>query len=179
MAEGVASTLRSLLRSQGIVCIVTCRLKDIDSLLRKALTTRRLDQPEAITDKAGVRVTVQFPDDIKTVCSLLRDPSRFDCRREEDKIESLGVDRIGYLGIHFDVVLAREELAADLPEVRGELWCEVQVQTAAQTLFSTVSHPLLTSRRSIRRGLSRALSTASPSSASFSITSSVLRGSRS
>lgn len=138
----VAEALDRMTRARGILCTVTSRTKDVASLLRKAIIKDRVADLQAIRDKAGVRVSVAFPDDLPEVCDILRAQKQFDRRGEEDKIDLLGDTRIGYLGIHFDLVVPIDELPDGLPAVAGELWCEVQVQTAAQTLYSVVSHPL-------------------------------------
>jgi hypothetical protein len=94
-------------------------------------------------DKAGARITTVYPDDVPKVTDLLRDASLFDLRKEDNKIQYLGTDKIGYLGIHFDIVVPTDQYPEDVSEMTGELWCEVQLHTGAQTLFATTSHDLL------------------------------------
>lgn len=143
VGQVVASRLRCATRSRGILCAVTERTKEMDSLLRKAILKGRVDDLGEIRDKAGARTSTHFPEDAIEVASIIRAGSLFRVEKEDDKVAALGADRIGYLGIHFDILLTREDLPDGLPDVEGELWCEVQVHTAAQSLFAGVSHPLL------------------------------------
>lgn len=139
----VAARLREATRALGILCTVSTRPKEMDSLLRKAIVKGRVDDLGAIVDKAGARVSTYFPEDAREVANLIRTGALFTVVKEDDKVAALRDDKIGYLGIHFDITLTRQDLPDDLPDVEGELWCEVQVHTAAQSLFAGVSHPLL------------------------------------
>ena len=81
-----------------------------------------------------------MPDGGDAVRAAIRSHDGWVVIAEEDKGAALGVDHLGYGGVHFDLVVHAPELA-DL--VSGPLFCEVQVHTAAQSLWATTSHPLL------------------------------------
>jgi len=142
VGDAVAARLRELTVRKGVLASVSARPKELDSLLRKALDKGRVDDLAAIRDKAGARCSTYFPEDAELVASMIREGSLFEVVKEDNKIVKLGDDKIGYLGIHFDVVVDAAALPDGLPPVEGPLWCEVQVHTAAQTLFASVEHPL-------------------------------------
>jgi ppGpp synthetase/RelA/SpoT-type nucleotidyltranferase len=143
VGEFVRDKLAKEAADRGLPCSVISRPKDVDSLVLKVLDPRR--SIDEVHDKAGVRATVEYPGDLDALCDILRDPKLFDLRKEDNKAHRLGDDKIGYLGIHFDIVLSVEDWSACGEEsvLEGEPWCEVQVHTGSQTLFADASHALL------------------------------------
>jgi ppGpp synthetase/RelA/SpoT-type nucleotidyltranferase len=131
LAESVKEQLATTLRSVGVYAELTARGKQLDSLLKKAIRKKYSDPWTEIVDKAGVRAVVRFIEDVEPVCMAIR--TRFTVIREESKGEELAPHEFGYLGTHFDI------LVEDAGEPRQ---CEIQVHTACQNVWATLSHLL-------------------------------------
>lgn len=134
MADQLADAIKKRTRSEGIACSVSGRAKDVSSFVGKALRKNYADPWTQITDKIGVRVTLDDPSDLGRVVDLIK--SDYEVVEYQDKTHTLWeADKIGYGGVHLQVVIG------DGDDVRGE--CEIQVRSAAQNLWSEMSHRLL------------------------------------
>jgi ppGpp synthetase/RelA/SpoT-type nucleotidyltranferase len=134
LAEVVEERLVKRIRTAGIPCTVKGRAKDVASFVGKALRKGYTDPWQQITDKVGVRVTVEDPGDIERVADLIRDA--YEVIEYQDKTRALWKEeKVGYGGVHLQVSVS------DGPVVGGE--CEIQVRSAAQNLWSEMSHRLL------------------------------------
>ncbi|KAA0085604.1 hypothetical protein CIW52_06850 [Mycolicibacterium sp. P9-64] len=135
VAQRVEAEIRSLVGSHGLDCQVNGRAKDVASFASKCLLRGYADPWNQVTDKVGVRVIVSDPSNIDAVVSLLSE--RYETVRVENKNEELREhERIGYGGVHVQI-----RVNADADTVGGE--CEIQVRTAAQNVWSEMSHKLL------------------------------------
>jgi ppGpp synthetase/RelA/SpoT-type nucleotidyltranferase len=136
LQKRVVAILKEKLRSQGIFsAFVAGRAKGMSNLLKKML--KKGYSYDRITDKAGARVVVKFRHDVNPVLKLVE--SSFYVLSKEDKSETLGHNKVGYSGVHYDV-----RLAAGVPEeddVRG-LQCEIQILTLCQSLWAEMDHEL-------------------------------------
>lgn len=156
MAKRVADRMSALLYEKGIFGTVTWRVKEIDSLVKKAIRKSYAQPYEEILDKAGVRVVVRFLDEVQPVCALIR--GEFHVTKEDDKIEDLGPSEFGYLGVHFDIV---SDDRTRPPRSAKNLPCELQVHTLCQNVWAGQNHilaykSLLQIPRRIERTLHRA-----------------------
>lgn len=135
LAERVETEIRALVRTQGIDCQISGRAKDVASFVGKCLRKGYADPWNQVTDKIGVRITVSDPNCIDTIVALVSD--HFDNPRVDDKnLELRENQQMGYGGVHVQV-----GVASVAGSVGGE--CEIQVRTAAQNLWSEMSHKLL------------------------------------
>jgi ppGpp synthetase/RelA/SpoT-type nucleotidyltranferase len=135
LAQRVETEIRHLARTHGVDCQVSGRAKDVASFVGKCLRKGYADPWNELTDKVGVRITVSDPRSIDTVVALVSE--RYDDPRVENKnLELREGERIGYGGVHVQI-----RVAPDTGSVGGE--CEIQVRTAAQNLWSEMSHKLL------------------------------------
>lgn len=138
--EQFARHLECLTRKEmadvGISCRITSRVKDIDSLLKKVVRKgyETLDQ---MSDKTGVRVVVRYLDEMPAVDHRITEV--FCILKREDKTASLGSDRLGYQGIHYDVALSPTDGQYERYE---KLKAEIQVRTLSQDLWSEMDHSL-------------------------------------
>lgn len=134
LAKQVADAVSKRARSAGIACSVSGRAKEVSSFVGKSLRKGYVDPWAQITDKVGVRVTLDDPGDIGRVVDLLKND--YEVIEYQDKTRTLwGADKIGYGGVHLQIVIRDEGI------VIGE--CEIQVRSAAQNLWSEMSHRLL------------------------------------
>lgn len=139
LATIVEGRLAQATRAAGIRCVVSHRIKDLDSFIKKAIRKKYADPLREISDRAGTRVVVSYEHHVKKVAALLHD--LFTVVDEEDKHETLGANELGYLGHHLDVRL-------EIGSVTGaddlvDLLCEVQIHTKLQSAWAEVSHELV------------------------------------
>ncbi|KGX92705.1 GTP pyrophosphokinase [Pontibacillus halophilus JSM 076056 = DSM 19796] len=116
---------------------VTGRVKPITSILEKA---RRKDIPYAdlehhIQDIAGLRVVVQFVDDIRTVVQMLRSRNDFDIIEEKDYISRK--KESGYRSYHVIISYPVETIHGE-----KKLLAEIQIRTLAMNFWATNEHSL-------------------------------------
>lgn len=136
LAAHVRQIIQREIQRRGVLATYTAREKDLASLLKKLL--RKKYEYDGVHDKAGVRVTVDFPTDVATVEAAIRE--QFIVQHYENKTFTLEYDRLAYLGIHFEVTIPNTPLAEE--RWRG-LLCEIQVQTLAQNCWAEISHQLI------------------------------------
>lgn len=123
------------------------RVKQPHSLIKKALR-RELDGEAwddllvEASDKIGVRADLVYLADVprltERICAaedFFEIPIKMDDKRET----TLGIDKLGYHGVHFDVV--PRELPAALPREMAR--CEIQVRTNAQAAWAMATHDLI------------------------------------
>lgn len=138
LATMVQAQLTAEVRRRGVAATCTSRPKDTASLLKKLIVRRSYDAYEELSDRAGARVVVAYPDAVPVVMEAVE--SLFEVRKMDDKRLTRPHDKLCYLGIHYDIAL-REPFVAGTEGLKG-LVCEVQVQTRASNLWSDVSHEL-------------------------------------
>jgi len=135
LQKRVVALLKERLRSQGIFsAVVVGRAKGMSNLLKKIL--KKGYGYDKVTDKAGARVVVKFRHEVDPVLKLVE--SSFEILTKDDKGETLGHNKVGYSGVHYDVRLAA---ASEEVDVRG-LQCEIQVHTLCQSLWAEMDHEL-------------------------------------
>jgi len=118
---------------------VSGRVKEVESL-RSKLSRKHYKNPlEDITDFAGVRVVCNYEADSIKVASLIR--SEFDICEHVDKSSDLGVDKMGYHGAHFIVMLGPRYSGTRYDGICA-LKCEIQVRTVLQDAWAMISHQL-------------------------------------
>jgi ppGpp synthetase/RelA/SpoT-type nucleotidyltranferase len=151
----VRTRLESQIAYRGVGgAVIEGRVKDTASFIKKAIT-KHYDSPwDEIGDKAAVRVTTIFSDDVPVIEAVIAD--EFLVLRREDKHQDLAPDRFDYLGVHFDVAMPTSDGAAP------DRICEIQVRTSAETAWANASHELLYKTpldppSEIKRGLHRLL----------------------
>lgn len=133
----VVAILEKRIRSQGIFAHVSGRPKGMPNLLKKLL--KKGYGYDRVTDKAGARIVVRFRREIEPVLSVVE--SSFDILSKEDKAESLGHNKVGYAGVHYDVRLKEEFTSSEDSDIR-DLQCEIQVHTLCQNLWAEMDHAL-------------------------------------
>lgn len=139
LGQYVAELLRAEVRSAGILAIVTYRLKQMDSFLKKIIRKGYHDAIQDMHDKVGARIVIPFVSHLSTVDEIIR--RSLDVRLFDDKSAGLGTNKFDYQSRHYDIVL-KEPIAGDLESLRG-MWCEVQLRTEAQHLWAEMEHRLM------------------------------------
>jgi len=142
LANHVRELLESRLRRLGLAYSMDARAKDVSSFIKKVM--RKVNTHESpyddIHDKAGVRIVVTYAESVHEVRRAIEE--LFPGSVCEDKQLNLPYDRLGYLGVHFEVTLTDGLLDAGREDFHGKI-CEIQLHTRAQNVWAGISHELL------------------------------------
>src|ERR1035441_7162105 len=93
-----------------------------------------------VEDLAGLRIVLLFKQDVEKTCEIIT--RNFNILKKENFQDRLANDQFGYGSIHFNAILKKEWLS--LPTFNNflDLKIEIQIRTAAQHIWATVSHLL-------------------------------------
>ena len=119
------------LKRRGISPLITSRVKDIDSLIKK--TVRKGKNYDDIHDKVGIRIVVCFKEQINALDTIIKEIFIKELVKREDKAAEQGEDVFGYQSIHYDICKCIEG---------KEYFCEIQLRTICQNNWSELSHAL-------------------------------------
>ncbi|MGT2926260.1 GTP pyrophosphokinase [Streptococcus cuniculipharyngis] len=132
--------IRKQFRKQGRhspIEFVTGRVKSVESIQEK-MSRRAValeDIEEGIEDIAGLRVMVQFVDDIDEVLALIRQRKDMRVLRERDYVNHKKAS--GYRSYHVIV-----EYAVDTIDGPKTVLAEIQIRTLAMNFWATIEHSL-------------------------------------
>lgn len=135
-ATQMLSCLQTQLRSRGIWAELSCRAKEVDSLIRKLI--KKPDHSyESVGDKAGIRIVVRYKHEIDVVLKIVDD--LLESSSPDHKVNSLGTNQVGYLSAHVDAKFrGNHEFSCEFPA--DTFRAEIQVRTMAQHLWSDMAH---------------------------------------
>ncbi|MGW3733177.1 hypothetical protein [Streptomyces sp. NPDC005148] len=155
LAKRIELALQRSLAEAHISCSVESRAKTVSSFVKKALTKPYEDIWEETTDKAGVRVIFEHPGDLERGLQIAQEIFP-DSALEDERFKEGAEQKLSYPKTHLLVRVLDSELSPDY------MGCEIQLRTAAQDLWSRMSHallykPLATSSPVVRRSLYRLL----------------------
>jgi len=137
VADSVKRRLEEELRARGLICEVQARAKDVDQFAKKILRKQYTDYAQ-VGDKAGARVIARYYSQVEEVRGAIE--AAYETTNVEDKRAALAYDRLGYLGVHLDVLVPGEAIG----QLESTSWpCEIQIQTAAEHVWADASHDLL------------------------------------
>ncbi len=142
LAQRIERLLRERLDGAGLRIVeVSARAKDPASFVKKALRKKEYTDPlQQIGDKAGARIIIPFARDRERVIAAceevltLADP--------EDKVEELGSEKLGYLGLHHSVTIHASTLQPEERDLVG-LSAELQIHTKAESAWAVAAHDSL------------------------------------
>lgn len=124
------------------------RAKSIDSAYEKAkkqikkdgqYALKYSDPKNQIMDFSGVRIVVYLPSEVKSVCDAVKRIFSDSIKSEdsEDKAEKLGDNKVGYLSVHYVIVINTSQ--KEYAYLNG-LKCEVQIRTVLQDAWAQIFH---------------------------------------
>ena len=141
---GLAATLEKLMETllkeaQIPYHSVTGRVKERESFLQK-FDRKPYEDPGEIMDLAGLRVITHTTAEVARVCELIEREFSVDQENSGNKAEDMGIDKVGYLSVHYIVTLnpARAGLS-EYRRFRG-LRCEIQVRSLLQHAWAEIEH---------------------------------------
>ncbi|MGP6354836.1 GTP pyrophosphokinase [Streptococcus dysgalactiae] len=116
---------------------VTGRVKSVESIKEKMVLRGVLEENIAqdIQDIAGLRIMVQFVDDVEEVLALLRQRQDMTIVYERDYIRNMKSS--GYRSYHVVV-----EYPVDTIEGQKKVLAEIQIRTLAMNFWATIEHSL-------------------------------------
>lgn len=119
---------------------ITSRCKPLLSYETKASKEKYKEPLSEIKDMAGVRIVTYTNDDARGAAKIVKEAFHTYPKYSVDKAEELGVDKIGYLGIHYVADLGKERHR--LPECRifdGHVF-EIQIRSILQHAWAEFEH---------------------------------------
>lgn len=116
---------------RGVPIDIKYRVKDIDSLIKK-IHRKNVDY-DSIHDKVGIRIIVNFKQDLEYMDNAIKSNFSSLIKKREDMTEKLGESTFGYQSIHYDLCQTIDN---------DEYYCEIQLRTVCQDTWSILSHTL-------------------------------------
>ena len=110
------------------------RVKELDSLIKKAEEKNMSNPFTEMTDIVGLRVVYLFQGDLEIIKGIIR--KCFRVVKEEDKLADLPSEVFKYGVYHFDVKLPDKFSKEDI----GNMVFEIQAPTICQDAWAAVSH---------------------------------------
>lgn len=116
------------------------RVKPMESFLDK-IERKAYKKPwDEIDDIAGIRLVCLFSTELNAIEDAIK--SLFEVVSNEDKVESLGVEQMGYQGRHYVVTLGKNHSGPRYDNLQN-LRAEIQVRTTLQDAWARISHNLV------------------------------------
>jgi ppGpp synthetase/RelA/SpoT-type nucleotidyltranferase len=122
---------------------VTHRAKTEESLEKKLKIKSYSNLLEEVTDLAGVRIVYLYSNDFKRIEEIIS--NEFEVIETVDKIKDQGIDKFGYIAVHFIVHLGGKSSGARYDDLKS-LKCEIQVRTVLQDAWAIINHHLMYKR---------------------------------
>ncbi|MBR5419467.1 hypothetical protein IK110_04460 [Candidatus Saccharibacteria bacterium] len=139
-----ANQMASMVMGREICRGITCRMKEFDSVVNKAM---RKNYPltmesikENIKDIAGVRIITLFKDDIYLIRDVLINSSRIKVLEEIDYIKTPKPN--GYMSLHLVVEVQISVLLENMAIQTRSVPVEIQIRDMAMELWGEVEHVL-------------------------------------
>jgi putative GTP pyrophosphokinase len=144
LAHEVQFTLDKRLREAEIeFSAVTHRVKTEESFQEKLKIKSYSNPIEEVTDLAGVRIVYLYSNDFDLIKEIIS--KEFEVLEIVDKLSDQGVDKFGYVAVHFIVHLGDKSSGARYDDLKS-LKCEIQVRTVLQDAWAIINHHLMYKR---------------------------------
>ena len=121
---------------------VTGRVKSVESIQEKmALRGIKLENiAQDLQDIAGVRIMVQFVDDVEEVLTLLRSRHDMTIIQERDYINNMKSS--GYRSYHVIIEYSVDTIDGQKTDGQKTVLAEIQIRTLAMNFWATIEHSL-------------------------------------
>jgi ppGpp synthetase/RelA/SpoT-type nucleotidyltranferase len=134
-------TLRDRLKSKNIkTAYVISRVKEEDNFIEKINRKKYSDPFGQMHDIVGVRVVCLYTEDMEKIAELIC--KEFESIGRDDKVESLGPDKMGYQDISFVVKLRVNGEALTRYPALAKYKFEIQVRSIMNDAAAIISHDL-------------------------------------
>lgn len=141
LARKVESTVREILDLNKInYHNISSRAKKIESYRKKASKEKYKEPRSEIMDMAGIRIITYTDSDARKVSEIVKEAFEIYPEFSVNKSEELGVDKVGYRGIHYVASLGEDRLK--LPENVPFKGCvfEIQIRSILQHAWAEFEH---------------------------------------
>jgi len=141
LAKKVETIVRELLEFNKInYHSVSCRAKSVESYRKKASKEKYKVPQSEIMDIAGVRVITYTNYDAKKVSEIIQEAFEIYPEYSVDKAEELGIDRVGYRGIHYIANLGKDRLKLPENQIFKGFVFEIQIRSILQHAWAEFEH---------------------------------------
>lgn len=140
LRQAAERLLETLLKENGISYhSVTSRLKARDSYVKKC-EDPKYESPEQIMDVAALRIITQTTMEVEQVCGMIEREFAVDPENSCDKAKEMGVNKVGYLSVHYVVRMSPQRLELkEYSRFEGLCW-EIQVRSLLQHAWAEIEH---------------------------------------
>lgn len=118
---------------------VNGRLKTRKSFLDK-WDQKDHSAPEDIMDVSGLRIITHTTAEVKRVCDVIEAEFAIDDINSGDKAQDMGVDKVGYLSVHYIARMNETRLALSEYERFTGMCFEIQVRSLLQHAWAEIEH---------------------------------------
>lgn len=140
LIDTTTTLLTTLLRRKDIPYhSVSGRLKERASFLDK-WNRKKYAAPEQIMDVAGLRIITHTTAEVQRVCEVIKQEFAVDAQNSGDKSQDMGVDKVGYLSVHYIVTLSPGRLKMPEYERFNDMCFEIQVRSLLQHAWAEIEH---------------------------------------
>jgi putative GTP pyrophosphokinase len=141
LANKVEVIVRELLELNKInYHSVTSRAKTTMGYLKKASKEKYKDPRSEIMDMAGIRVTTYTDSEAKMAAKIIKRSFEVNPKFSVDKTEELGVDKVGYRGIHYVANLGEQRLRLPENSMFRDFVFEIQIRSILQHAWAEFEH---------------------------------------
>jgi len=142
LAKKVETIVRELLEFNKINShSVSSRAKSVESYRKKASKEKYKEPPKnEIMDMAGVRVITYTDSDARKISEIIKEGFEIYPEYSVDKTEELGIDRVGYRGIHYIANLGKERLKLPENQIFKGYFFEIQIRSILQHAWAEFEH---------------------------------------
>lgn len=142
--EDLASTLETLIKTllkeeKVLYHSVNSRVKDRDGCAEK-FVRKEYASPEQVMDIAGLRIITYTTAEVDRVRTVIEREFDIDLENSGDKAEEMGVDKVGYLSVHYIVKLKADRVQLKEYARFEGLCCEIQVRSLLQHAWAEIEH---------------------------------------
>lgn len=140
LAAMMERLIETLLKENGIPYhSVGGRVKDKASYAEKMIR-KGYASPEEMMDIAGLRVITHTTAEVVRVCDLIEREFTVDKENSGNKAADMGIDKVGYLSVHYIVKLSPDRVRfCEYARFDG-LRCEIQVRSLLQHAWAEIEH---------------------------------------
>lgn len=139
-ASRVKNIVEDILDSQGInYHTVQARPKKIESFEQKLQKGVSYD-PKRMQDLVGVRIIGYVNSDMQKISKTIEDHFVVDPKKNTDRSDTLGIDKVGYRSRHFVVTLSKSRTSLPENKKYEGIPFEIQVRTILQHAWAEIEH---------------------------------------
>lgn len=140
LAGTMETLIKTLLEESSIPYhSVNGRVKDRNSCTEK-FSRKNYTSPEQMMDIAGLRIITHTTAEVAQICGLIEREFDVDKENSGDKAAEMGVDKVGYLSVHYVVRLTPARIQLREYARFGGLCCEIQVRSLLQHAWAEIEH---------------------------------------